>query len=81
MASILQGEVLKEIPGWTVPIRMAPLAVLSSATMPSLVFEIGNLNNTLNAQTLLDGGFEGKIVNIITNAIQRYSELPQPVAN
>ena len=81
MASILQGEVLKGIPGWTVPIRMAPLAVLSSATMPSLLFEIGNLNNTLNAQTLLEAGFEAKLVDIIVNAIQRFSESPQAVAN
>jgi N-acetylmuramoyl-L-alanine amidase len=36
-ASVLQEEVMKELPDWKIPVRSAPLAVLSSATMPSLL--------------------------------------------
>jgi N-acetylmuramoyl-L-alanine amidase len=80
-AAIFQEELVKGIPGWKFPIRTAPLAVLSSPTMPSLVFELGNLNNTINAQTLVDAGFQTRLVNSIVNAIQRFSESPQSAAN
>jgi N-acetylmuramoyl-L-alanine amidase len=49
------------------------LALLSSAAMPSVLLEIGNLNNTLNAQTLLDGGFQTRLVNAMVDAIQRFA--------
>ena len=61
--------------------RTAPLAVLSSATMPSLLLELGNLNNTTNAQMLVDGAFQSRLVNAIVDAFQRLSESPQPAAN
>jgi N-acetylmuramoyl-L-alanine amidase len=80
-AAILQEELVKGIPGSKFPIRTAPLAVLSSATMPSLVFELGNLNNPINAQTLVDAGFQTRLVNSMVNAIQRFSESPQSAAN
>ena len=80
-ATILQEELTKGIPGWKFPVRTAPLAVLSSAAMPSLLFEIGNLNNSVNAQTLTDVGFQTKLVNAIADAVQRFSEKPQAAAN
>jgi len=80
-AAIFQEELVKGIPGWKFPIRTAPLAVLSSAAMPSLVFELGNLNNSVNAQTLVDAGFQTRLVNSLVNAIQRFSESPQSAAN
>jgi N-acetylmuramoyl-L-alanine amidase len=80
-AGVLQGEVVKELPDWKIPIRSAPLAVLSSATMPSLLVEIGNLNNAANAQTLLDGAFQTKLTNAIVRAIQRFSEAPKAAGN
>ena len=60
-AGILQEELMKELPDWKFPVRTAPLAVLSSATMPSLLLEIGNLNNSVNAQTLMDAAFQTKL--------------------
>src|SRR5215813_7864238 len=80
-ATMLQQELIKEIQGWTFSIRTAPLAVLSSATMPSLLVEIGNLNNSVNGQTLADAGFQTRLVNGIVNAVQRFSQSPQPAAN
>ena len=80
-AGVLQEEVLKELPDWKITVRSAPLAVLSSATMPSLLVEIGNLNNATNAQTLLDSGFQTKLTNAIVRAIQRFSETPRAAGN
>ena len=72
---------IKQISGSKFAIRTAPLAVLGSATMPSLLFEIGNLNNNVNAQTLADNGFQARLVNTMVDAIQRFSESPQAAAN
>jgi N-acetylmuramoyl-L-alanine amidase len=80
-ATMLQEELTKGIPGWKFPVRTAPLAVLSSAAMPSILFEIGNLNNSVNAQTLTDLGFQAKLVGSIVDAVQRFSESPQAAAN
>src|SRR5215467_693674 len=70
---IFRDELNKDNPGWKVAVHTAPLAVLSSATMPSLMVEIGNLNNPMSAQTLMDNGFQTKLVNTIVNAVLRYS--------
>src|SRR5438105_1193495 len=80
-ANILQQELSKGIPGWKFPIRTAPLAVLSSATMPALLLEIGNLNNPGSAQTLIDVNFQAKLVNTLVDAVQHFSESPQASAN
>src|SRR4029077_2863971 len=62
-ANFLQDELTKAIPGSKFLVRSAPLAVLSSATMPSLLIEIGNLNNASNAQTLVDSAFQSRLAN------------------
>src|SRR5215510_10723663 len=51
-ANVLQEELSKAIPESKFAVRTAPLAVLSSATMPSVLLEIGNFNNPANTQTL-----------------------------
>ena len=80
-ANLMQEELAKGITGWKFPVRTAPLAILSSATMPSLMFEIGNLNNTVNAQALADGAFQAKLVNSMVDAVQRFSESTGATAN
>jgi N-acetylmuramoyl-L-alanine amidase len=80
-ANILQEELTKAIPGSKFPVRSAPLAVLSSATMPSLLVELGNLNNSANAQTLMDNAFQTRMANTMAEAVQRFSESPQAAAN
>jgi N-acetylmuramoyl-L-alanine amidase len=80
-ANILQDELTKAIAGSKFLVRSAPLAVLSSATMPSLLIEIGNLSNASNAQTLVDGGFQSRLANTITDAVQRFSQSPKAAAN
>jgi len=80
-ANILQEELSKAIPGTKFAVRTAPLAVLSSATMPSLLLELGNLNNLANAQTMMDGGYQTRLINTIADAVQRFSESPQAAAN
>jgi len=78
MAKLLREELTTAIPGWKFPLRNAPLAVLSSATMPSLVLEIGNLNNAVNAQTLTDSGFQNRLVNTIVSAVLKFTENAAP---
>jgi len=80
-AKVLQEELLKTVPGWGFPVRTAPLAVLSSATMPALLLEIGNLNNPVNAQTLTETGFQNRLVATIADAVQRFSESQPAPAN
>jgi N-acetylmuramoyl-L-alanine amidase len=80
-ANILQDELTKAIPGSKFLVRSAPLAVLTSATMPSLLLELGNLNNPANAQTLVDTAFQTRLANTIADAVQRFSESSQATAN
>jgi N-acetylmuramoyl-L-alanine amidase len=74
IAKLMQDELSKAVSEWKFPLRRAPLGVLSSTTMPALVLEIGNMNNTASAQLLLDPNFENRLVTAIVNAIQRYAE-------
>jgi N-acetylmuramoyl-L-alanine amidase len=76
-ANIFQDELKKGNPGWKVAVHTAPLAVLSSATMPSLLLEVGNLNNPMSVQTLMDNGFQSKLVSTIVDAVQRFSDAAQ----
>jgi N-acetylmuramoyl-L-alanine amidase len=80
-ANVLQDELTKAIPGSKFLVRSAPLAVLSSATMPSLLIELGNLNNASYAQTLVDAGFQTRLANTLAEAVQRFSGSPQAAAN
>src|SRR5882672_7661660 len=80
-AKVMQEELLKTVPGWGFPVRTAPLAVLSSAAMPSLLLEIGNLNNQVNAQTLMETEFQNRLVGTIADAVQRFSESQPAPAN
>jgi len=74
IAQLLQDELTKAIPGWKFPLRKAPLGVLTSTSMPSIVIEIGNLNNSVNAQTLEDAGFQTRLAATIVNAVQRFAQ-------
>jgi N-acetylmuramoyl-L-alanine amidase len=76
-ANIFQDELNKGNPGWKVAVHTAPLAVLSSATMPSVLVEIGNLNNPTSVQTLTDNAFLTRLVNSIAIAVQRFSDAAQ----
>ena len=48
--------------------------------MPSILIELGNLNNAANAQTLIDGGFQTRLANTIADAVQRFSQTAQAAA-
>jgi len=80
IAKLLKEELTKAIPGWKFPLHNAPLGVLSSATMPALVLEIGNLNNSVNSQTLIDAGFQARLVNTIVTAVLRFARNEAPAA-
>jgi N-acetylmuramoyl-L-alanine amidase len=73
-ARFLREELIKAVPDWTFPVRTAPLGVLASATMPSLLLEVGNINNTVNAQTLTDTAFQTRLITAIVAAVERFAE-------
>jgi N-acetylmuramoyl-L-alanine amidase len=80
-AKILQAELTKSISGSRFAIRTAPLAVLSSATMPALLLEVGNLNNSANAASLIDTEFQNRLAGAIAEAVRIFSDTEQTSAN
>jgi N-acetylmuramoyl-L-alanine amidase len=78
IAKLVQDELTKGIPSSQFAIRSAPLGVLSSTTMPCLAIEIGNLNNSVNAQTLMDEEFQNRVANAIVSAVQRFGDAQAP---
>ena len=68
-----QEELGKALPGWKFPLRSGPIAVLASATMPSVALEIGNLNNPVSTQTLLDPAFQSRVAATIASAVERFA--------
>ena len=81
-ARLLQEDLSKLAPGWKCPTRSGPIAVLASTTMPSVALEIGNLNSTSpppgkelvgGGLSIVDSGFQNKIVATIVTAIERYA--------
>jgi N-acetylmuramoyl-L-alanine amidase len=77
IASMLSEDLGRDLPGWTFPVRTGPVGVLASATMPSVLIEIGNLNNPASLQALLDNTFQQKISVTIAGAIERFSAARQ----
>jgi N-acetylmuramoyl-L-alanine amidase len=73
IAQTVQAELSKALPGWKFPLRSGPIAVLASARMPSVALELGNLNNPVNTQTLLDSAFQSRVASTIAAAIERFA--------
>jgi N-acetylmuramoyl-L-alanine amidase len=75
LASQLQVNLRQAFPGLKFPIRSGPLGVLTSATMPAVVVEIGNLNNETSAKTMTDEAFQTKVAGSIATGIERFASL------
>jgi N-acetylmuramoyl-L-alanine amidase len=75
LASQLQLNLRQAFPGLKFPIRSGPLGVLTSATMPAVVVEIGNLNNETSAKTMTDEAFQTKVAGSIATGIERFASL------
>jgi len=75
LASQLQQSLRQSFPGLKFPIRSGPLGVLTSATMPAVAIEIGNLNNETNAKTLTDEEYQTKVANGIAAGIERFASV------
>jgi N-acetylmuramoyl-L-alanine amidase len=74
LASLLQQDLNQTLPGWKFPLRSAPVGVLASVTMPAVAIELGNLNNAVSVQTLVDPAFQTKVAATIAAAIEKFSE-------
>jgi N-acetylmuramoyl-L-alanine amidase len=73
LASQLQLTLRQSFPGLKFPIRSGPLGVLTSATMPAVAVEIGNLNNEMSAKMLTDEAFQTKVAGSIAAGIERFA--------
>jgi N-acetylmuramoyl-L-alanine amidase len=73
IAGFLSEELANAFPGWNFPVRTGPVGVLASATMPSVLIEVGNLNNPASTQALLDNTFQTKLSATVTAAIERFA--------
>ncbi len=74
LAEQLHQDLNQTLPGWKFPIRSGPIAVLASATMPAVAIEIGNLNNDVSVQTLVDPVFQTKVASTIAATIEKFAE-------
>ena len=80
-AKILQEQLSKSISDSHFVLRTAPLAVLSSATMPAFLLEVGNLNNSANVTSLTNNEFQSRLAGAIADAIRIFSESEPASAN
>jgi len=71
-AGIVQEELNKAVPEWKFPKRSGPIAVLSSARMPAIALEIGNLSTAAKSQ-IMDPMFQGRVVSTIVAAVERFA--------
>jgi N-acetylmuramoyl-L-alanine amidase len=77
MAGFLSEELSNALPGWTFPVRTGPVGVLASSTMPSVLLEVGNLNNPTSLQALLDGAFQTRFSVTVAAAVERFAAARQ----
>jgi N-acetylmuramoyl-L-alanine amidase len=80
-AKMLQDELSQALPPWKLPVRYGPIAVLASASMPSVVVEVGNLSNPVSAAMLVDPAFHNRVATAAAAAIERYAAVRQTGAN
>ena len=74
LAMQLQQDLNQTLPGWKFPLRSGPIGVLASVTMPAIAIELGNLNNDVSVQTMLDPTFQTKVATAIAAAIEKFTE-------
>ena len=75
---LVQPVVLRE---GSVLLLCASTGVLASATMPAVMIEVGNLNNPLSAQAMLDIAFQAKLSTAIATAIEHFAAARQAEAH
>jgi N-acetylmuramoyl-L-alanine amidase len=69
-AETLRDALAQGIPEWPFAVRQAPLAVLASATMPSVMVELGNANNPDDLTRLSGPAFQNRVIDAIVEAIR-----------
>lgn len=71
-AEILADALGPALPQWNLRVHEAPLAILVSATMPSVVLEIGNVNNPDDRRALADPAIRGRLIAAIVDGIENF---------
>jgi N-acetylmuramoyl-L-alanine amidase len=76
-AKLMTEELSRAMPPWKFPVRYGPIAVLASASMPSIALEVGNVSNPASAEALADPAFHSRLANAAAAAIERYAIMRQ----
>jgi len=77
LAETMSQDLSNAFTGWAFPVRSGPVGVLASTTMPSVMLEIGNLDNPTSIQALLDGAFQTKFSVTVAAAIEKFASARQ----
>lgn len=72
LAETLAGTLGPALPQWNFLVHEAPLAILVSATMPSVVLEFGNVNNSEDIRALSDPQIRGRLIGAIVDGIENF---------
>ena len=74
LVEVLGRRLSAAVPGWSFPIREAPINILTSAAMPAVLVELGNANNMGNMRALTDVGFQVRIVDAIVASVEEFGK-------
>ena len=72
LAEILHRRLEAAIPRWEFAVRRAPVGLLASTVMPSVVIELGNANNASDLDVLTSGAFQDRLASAVLEAIEAY---------
>lgn len=72
LAEILHRRLEAAIPRWEFSVRRAPVGLLASTAMPSVVIELGNANNASDLDVLTSNAFQDRFASAVLEAIEAY---------
>jgi N-acetylmuramoyl-L-alanine amidase len=80
LAEMVQTEVDRVHPGPNRGVKQAPLAVITNALMPSVLFEVGYLSHPEEARLLARSDFQEQVGRAVADAVLRFLERYPPRA-
>ena len=75
MGAIVQRRLAAAVPGWAFQLREAPIGVLTAASMPALLMELGNANNATNMQALTSAAMQDRIIEAIVGSVTEFGAM------
>jgi N-acetylmuramoyl-L-alanine amidase len=78
LAEMIQQELNSTLSISNRGIKQAPFRVLTGATMPAVLVEVGFINNPDEEKMMADGEYQSKIAGAIFRSIQKFESREQP---